>query len=150
MDKIDTLSLAAEIVSAYVGNNHVQATELPGLIANVHAALGNVGKDPSHSEPEKREPAVNPKKSVTPDHIISLFDGKKFKSLRRYLRTTHNMTPEQYRAYWNLPHDYPMVSPNYAQARSEMAKRIGLGSMRKGTTAAKSGPKAARKSAKAA
>jgi predicted transcriptional regulator len=159
MDQTDTLTLAADIVSAYVGNNHVQASELPNLIATVHAALNNVGKEQSSSEPAKREPAVNPKKSVTPDHIISLFDGKKFKSLRRYLRTSHNMTPEQYREYWGLPRDYPMVAPNYAKARSEMAKQIGLGSMRKGQSrgeekpargAAKSGPKPARKSAKAA
>ncbi len=101
----------------------------------MHEALRSAGTGATTKEPEKPEPAVNPKKSVTPDHIISLFDGRKYKSLRRHLRTSHNMTPDDYRRFWGLPHDYPMVAPNYAKARSEMAKQIGLGSMRKARAA---------------
>src|SRR3954451_12335632 len=120
------IELAANIVSAYVTKNSVRTTDLPELIGSVHAALKSVGK-PTEPEQVKPNPAVSIKKSVTPDFIVSLFDGKKYKSLKRHIRTSHDMTPEQYRAYWGLPHDYPMVAPNYAKARSELAKSMGLG-----------------------
>jgi predicted transcriptional regulator len=132
MQDTDLVSLSADIVSAYVSNNRVQTSEISALLANVHEALRTAGTGATAKEPEKPEPAVNPKKSVTPDHIISLFDGRKFKSMRRYLQISHNMTPEDYRRYWGLPHDYPIVAPNYAKQRSELAKSLGLGSMRKG------------------
>ena len=128
----DLIGLTADIVSAYVSNNSVPTADLSGLIAQIHTALSTAtngaGLEP---EPQKREPAVSIKKSVQPDFIISLFDGKKYKSLKRHLRTSHDMTPEQYRAHWGLPHDYPMVAPNYAKARSELAKSMGLGQKRK-------------------
>jgi predicted transcriptional regulator len=125
------IELAADIVSAYVSNNSVQAAELPALLSSVHAALSQTG--PGQQEEPRTElvPAVSVKKSVTPDTIICLEDGKKFKSLKRHLRTTYNLTPEEYRAKWNLPHDYPMVAPNYAKARSELAKTMGLGQQRR-------------------
>lgn len=121
----------ASIVSAYVSKNVVPASEISSLINQVHAALVRVsmGKNESGSEPLK--PAISIKKSVTPDHIVCLEDGKKFKSLKRHLRTQYNMTPEQYREKWGLPLDYPMVAPNYAEARSELAKRMGLGQGRR-------------------
>ena len=125
------IELAADIVSAYVSNNSVQTSELPELIAQVHNALKSVGTDQPEPEAEKRQPAVPIKKSVQPDYIVSLFDGKKYKSLKRHIRTAHDMTPEQYRAYWGLAHDYPMVAPNYAKARSELARSIGLGQQRR-------------------
>src|SRR4051812_12462891 len=120
------IELAADIVSAYVSNNSVPSGELPALINQVHSALNNVG-GPAPKESAKPEPAVSIKKSVTPDFIVSLFDGKRYKSLKRHIRTSHDMTPEQYRSFWGLPHDYPMVAPNYAKARSELAKSMGLG-----------------------
>ncbi len=125
------IELAADIVSAYVSNNSVHAAELPALLSSVHAALSQTG--PGQQEEPRTElvPAVSVKKSVTPDTIICLEDGKKFKSLKRHLRTTYNLTPEEYRAKWNLPHDYPMVAPNYAKARSELAKTMGLGQQRR-------------------
>lgn len=126
------IDLAADIVSAYVSNNTVQSTDLAGLIAEVFAALqrtsSGVAPEPV-AEPLK--PAVPLKKSVTPDYIICLEDGKKFKSLKRHLRTQYNMTPEEYREKWSLPADYPMVAPNYAQARSDLAKKMGLGQQRR-------------------
>ena len=125
------IELAAGIVSAYVSNNSVQATELPALLAAVHGALAQTGPGPQEEPRPELVPAVPVKKSVTPDAIICLEDGKKFKSLKRHLRTTYNLTPEQYRAKWNLPHDYPMVAPNYAKARSELARSMGLGQQRK-------------------
>ncbi|PZO79884.1 MAG: transcriptional regulator [Mesorhizobium amorphae] len=120
------LELTTDIVSAYVGNNPVPMAELPNLIANVSAALSAL----SQPQPEPKEelvPAVNPKRSVFPDYIVSLENGQKFKSLKRHLMTQYGMTPEQYREKWNLPRDYPMVAPNYANARSELAKKLGLG-----------------------
>ena len=136
----DYVSLSAEIISAYVANNSVSVNDIPALIGNVHQALRTIGEGGSkEAELEKQEPAVNPKKSVTPDFIISLFDGKKYKSLKRHIRTAHDMTPQQYRDYWGLPYDYPMVAPNYAKQRSELAKALGLGQLRKG------GGKAAKK-----
>ena len=126
------IDLAADIVSAYVSNNTVQSAELPSLISDVYAALqrtsSGVAPEP---QPEPLKPAVPVKKSVTPDHIVCLEDGKKFKSLKRHLRTQYNMTPEEYREKWGLPADYPMVAPNYAQARSDLAKKMGLGQQRR-------------------
>ena len=121
------VELTANIVSAYLSNNPVPAGELPNLIADVHAALGRVGGAPEQPPADKQKPAVNPKKSVHDDYIICLEDGKKFKSLKRHLRTQYNMTPEAYREKWGLPADYPMVAPNYAVARSQLAKKMGLG-----------------------
>jgi len=136
----DFISMTADIVSAYVAKNHIQPAELPTLLASVHQALRTVASGITTREPERPEPAVNPKRSVTPDYIIDLFTGKKFKALKRTLRRQHGMTPEQYRAYWGLPHDYPMVAPNYAKARSELARTMGLGQKRRG--AQKRGKKA--------
>src|SRR5829696_8964085 len=124
------VELAADIVSAYVTKNSVRAADLPELISSVHSALNNVGQ-PAQAEPAKQEPAVSVRKSVTPDYLISLFDGKRYKSLKRHIRTSHDMTPEQYRSYWGLPRDYPMVAPNYAAARSELARNMGLGQKRR-------------------
>jgi predicted transcriptional regulator len=130
-DNLTILDLAAHIVAAYVGNNSVSTSELPGLIHDVVNALGRVNGDPVEIEPEPVKPAVPVKKSVTPDYIICLEDGKKFKSLKRHLRTHYNMSPEEYREKWGLPADYPMVAPNYAQARSDLAKKMGLGQQRR-------------------
>jgi predicted transcriptional regulator len=125
--KVDILvPLTAEIVSAYVSNNAVAATNLPGLIAEIYEAL-KIATESDQPEPEKMKPAVPIKKSVTPDYIISLEDGKKFKSLKRHLATHHGLTPDEYRAKWGLPADYPMLAPNYAAARSALAKSMGLG-----------------------
>ena len=127
------IDLAADIVSAYVSNNTVSSSDLPGLIGEVYAALqrtsSGVAPEPM---PEPLKPAVPVKKSVTPDYIVCLEDGKKFKSLKRHLRTQYNMSPEQYRDKWDLPPDYPMVAPNYAVTRSQLAKSMGLGQKRKG------------------
>ena len=125
------IELAADIVSAYVSNNSVPSGELPSLIGDIHAALLRVGGGSVEVPAEAPKPAVSLKKSVTPDYIICLEDGKKFKSLKRHLRTQYNMTPEQYREKWGLPVDYPMVAPNYAKARSELAKEMGLGQQRR-------------------
>ena len=119
--------MTADIVSAYVGNNSVSASELPSLIANIHAALSQVNGGVVEAEVEPKEPAVPIRKSISPDFLICLEDGRKFKSLKRHLRTKYDMSPEDYRAKWNLPKDYPMVAPNYAKARSELAKQMGLG-----------------------
>ncbi|MBB5751714.1 MucR family transcriptional regulator [Prosthecomicrobium pneumaticum] len=127
----DLIDLAADIVSAYVSNNSISAAELPGLIAEVYQALNRTNSGVVQPEPEPLKPAVNPKKSVFPDYIICLEDGKKFKSLKRHLRTHYDLSPEDYREKWGLPADYPMVAPNYAQARSELAKKMGLGQQRK-------------------
>ncbi|QKC82061.1 MucR family transcriptional regulator [Mesorhizobium sp. NZP2077] len=122
---IELIELTADIVSAFVSNNSVPVSNLADLISSVHASLSSVGKDtPPPAEP--LTPAVNPKRSVTPDFIVCLDDGKKFKSLKRHLAQL-GMTPDQYRAKWNLPGDYPMVAPNYAAQRSALAKSIGLG-----------------------
>ena len=126
-DKPELLEMTADIVSAYVSNNMVPAEAVPGLIAQVHAALTGITVDPVEEEPEPREPAVPVRKSITPDFLVCLEDGRKFKSLKRHLRTKYNMSPEEYRSKWNLPKDYPMVAPNYAKARSDLAKQMGLG-----------------------
>lgn len=125
------IELAADIVSAYVSNNSVPSGDLPSLINDVHSALLKVGGGVAEAPAEAPKPAIAVKKSVTPDYIICLEDGKKFKSLKRHLRTQYNMTPEQYREKWGLPADYPMVAPSYAKARSDLAKEMGLGQQRR-------------------
>lgn len=124
------VELTAEIVCAYVGNNAVPASEIPALIKQVHGALTEASAKAAAPEAPKLDPAVPVNRSITPDYLICLEDGKKFKSLKRHLRTHYNLTPEEYREKWGLPHDYPMVAPNYARARSELAKKMGLGTRR--------------------
>ena len=135
------LELAAEIVSAYVSNNSLPALDLPAFIHSVHGALVGLatGQVAAAEAAPAKEPAVPIKKSVAPDFIICLEDGKKFKSLKRHLRTSYSMSPEEYRVKWGLPPSYPMVAPNYAKARSELALKFGLGQKR---------PKARRKNGK--
>ena len=125
------IELTAEIVSAYVSNNTVPAGEIPSLINQIHAALTRVSGKSGDSLAEPLRPAISVKKSITPEFIVCLEDGKKFKSLKRHLRTQYNMTPEQYREKWSLGTDYPMVAPNYAAARSQLAKQMGLGQQRR-------------------
>jgi predicted transcriptional regulator len=125
------IELTADIVSAYVSNNAVAAGDISSLISQVHAALLRVSNGQSEVVSETLKPAIAVKKSITPDHLICLEDGKKFKSLKRHLRTQYNMTPEHYREKWGLPADYPMVAPNYAEARSQLAKQMGLGQQRR-------------------
>jgi MucR family transcriptional regulator, transcriptional regulator of exopolysaccharide biosynthesis len=125
------IELTASIVSAYVSNNPVAAQDLSTLINQVHAALTRVSSGQGEAASEPLKPAVSVKKSITADFIVCLEDGKKFKSLKRHLRTQYNMTPDQYREKWSLPPDYPMVAPNYAIARSELAKQMGLGQQRR-------------------
>ena len=125
------VDLTASIVSAYVSNNATTAAEIPGLISQIHAALLRVSNGGSETVLEAAKPAVSVKKSMTPDYLVCLEDGKRFKSLKRHLRTQYNMTPEQYREKWGLPSDYPMVAPNYAVARSQLAKKMGLGQQRR-------------------
>ena len=127
------IELAADIVSAYVSNNSVPASDLPALINDVHSALLRVTSGQAVVVPETPKPAVSPKKSITNEHIVCLEDGRKFKSLKRHLRTQYNMSPDEYREKWNLPPDYPMVAPNYAKARSNLAKQMGLGQQRRRT-----------------
>ncbi len=124
------MELAAHIVSAYVSNNTIAATALPTLIHDVYAALDRLAQGEEEMVVEQIKPAVPLKRSITPDFIICLEDGKKFKSLKRHLRTQYNLTPEQYREKWGLPPDYPMVAPNYALARSALARQMGLGQRR--------------------
>ena len=124
------IEIAADIVSAYVGNNPVPMSELPNLIGEVHAALHRLGGAPIVKPAEPQKPAVSAKRSISDDYIICLEDGKRFKSLRRHLRSQYNLSPEQYREKWGLPADYPMVAPNYAKARSALAKQMGLGQQR--------------------
>jgi len=126
------LELAADIVSAFVSKNSVPAADLPALIGDVHEALNRIANGSAQQAVEEpKAPAVPIKKSVQPDYIVCLDDGKRFKSLKRHLRTVYDLTPEQYRAKWGLPASYPMVAPNYAAARSELAKQIGLGARRR-------------------
>jgi predicted transcriptional regulator len=124
------IELTASIVSAYVSNNSVPAAELPALIGQVHTALTRVSSGHGESLGDGLRPAIPAKKSITSDYIICLEDGKKFKSLKRHLRTRYKLTPEQYREKWGLGSDYPMVAPNYAAARSRLAKQMGLGQQR--------------------
>ena len=144
LDAAETLHLATEIVAAFVSNNAVAADKLPALLQDVHDAVRALAKGGTASA-GSQEPAINVKKSITPDYIICLEDGKKLKMLKRYLRTHYNLSPEDYRRKWGLPADYPMVAPNYAKRRSQFAKDIGLGTTRLGTTR-KAAP--AKKSAK--
>jgi len=146
---VDFLALAGDVVAAYVSNNTVARADLPGLIESVYGTLK--GHASGIVVPEKVElvPAVSIKKSITPDFIICLEDGKKFKSLKRHLRTSYDMTPEDYRTKWSLPADYPMVAPNYAASRSELAKKMGLGQVRQ-KAAAEAPAKKARGRKKAA
>ena len=130
-DAPNYIELATDIVSAYVANNTVPASDLPQLIADIHAALLSLSGGSVEKLVEPQTPAVSVRKSITPDFIICLEDGKKFKSLKRHLRTQYNLTPEEYREKWGLPSDYPMVAPNYAEARSALAKKMGLGQQRK-------------------
>lgn len=125
--KTELVDITAEIVAAYVSNNAVVGTDLPALIAEVHKALSSAASGTSQPEEQPLKPAVSIRKSITPDYLICLEDGKKFKSLKRHLRTHYNLTPEDYREKWGLPRDYPMVAPNYAAARSSLAKKMGLG-----------------------
>jgi predicted transcriptional regulator len=126
------IELTADIVSAYVANNSISSGEIPALISEIHSALARVSAGQEVQAPmEPAKPAVSIKKSITSDFLICLEDGKKFKSLKRHLRTAYNMSPEQYREKWGLPQDYPMVAPNYAEARSQLAKQMGLGQKRK-------------------
>jgi predicted transcriptional regulator len=127
------VQLAASIVSAYISNNSLPMAELPGLISSVHAIVATLVGVSSPAPPaEPQRPAVAIKKSISDDYLICLEDGRKFKSLKRHLRTRYNMTPEQYRAKWQLSADYPMVAPAYAETRSRMAKDMGLGQQRRG------------------
>ncbi|HEV7321824.1 MAG TPA: MucR family transcriptional regulator [Ensifer sp.] len=127
----EMIGLVAEIVSAYVSKNSVPAAELPALIATTHAAIVNLGEPAAAPVEEKPVPAISIRKSITAEYLVCLDDGKKFKSLKRHLRTAYGMTPEQYRQKWSLPADYPMVAPAYAEARSNLAKKIGLGQQRR-------------------
>jgi len=129
-NQMDVLGMTTGIVSSFVSNNTVPASELPALIRSVHAAIVNLSTG-AEIEAESLAPAVPVAKSITPDFLICLEDGRKLKMLRRYLRSRYNMTPEEYRERWNLPADYPMVAPNYAKLRSKHAKTIGLGKKKK-------------------
>lgn len=131
MNSINNIELAADIVSAYVSNNSVPAGDLPALIHDVYSALTRVGSGSPALPSEPPKPAISVRKSITSDFLVCLEDGKKFKSLKRHLRTQYGLSPEQYREKWNLPADYPMVAPNYAKARSNLAKQMGLGQQRR-------------------
>lgn len=132
MENIETdmaemlITLTSDIVSSHVSNNNVDVGDVPTLITNVYQALAGLG-DGGAKEEERPEPAVSIRASIKPDYIVCLEDGKKLKMMKRYLRTNYDMSPEEYRARWNLPADYPMVAPNYAEKRRELAKKIGLG-----------------------
>jgi len=126
-DKAEIIDLTAEIVASYVENNTLATTEVPALIQSVHRALTSIAAGGDAVEVAPKEPAVAVRRSITPDYLICLEDGRKFKSLKRHLRTKYNLSPEDYRAKWGLAKDYPMVAPNYAKARSDLAKQMGLG-----------------------
>lgn len=129
-DQENLAAMTASIVSAYVENHQMKPSELPALIQTVHQALAQLGRE-GDGVSERSAPAVSVKKSITSEYLVCLEDGRKFKSLKRHLRTRYNMTPEEYRAKWGLPTDYPMVAPNYARVRSNLAKNMGLGQSRK-------------------
>jgi predicted transcriptional regulator len=126
-NQIDLLTLTTDIVAAHVGHNRVAVSELADLIARVHGALSTLGETSDEPEQTEQKPAVSIRASVKPDYIVCLEDGKKLTMLKRYLQTNFGMTPQQYRAKWKLPADYPMVAPNYAEKRRVLAKQIGLG-----------------------
>lgn len=130
-ETLNHIELAAEIVSAYVSNNSVPASDLPTLLGDVHAAIVRVSTGTAVAVPEVVKPAIAPRKSITNDYLVCLEDGRKFKSLKRHLRTQYNLSPEEYREKWGLAADYPMVAPAYAQARSALAKQMGLGQQRR-------------------
>lgn len=135
-ETIDFVALAADVVASYVASNSLPPQEVPALIEQVHGAFAALGKAKAVEPPQQLKPAVPIRKSITPDYIICLEDGKKFKSLKRHLRTRYGLSPEQYREKWGLPDDYPMVAPNYARARSDLAKEMGLGQQRRRRRAA--------------
>ena len=147
-ERDDLVQLTADIVSAYGTNNTIESGQLSKLIEEVHHAL--VRAPAAATEPEQKPlvPAVPVRKSITPDYIVSLEDGRKFKSLKRHLQGTYGMTPDEYRAKWSLPRDYPMVAPNYAKARSDLAKRMGLGRKAGEGPAKKSSGRGRKRSAK--
>ncbi len=132
VEQDNLIELTAEIVSAYVSNNSVASADISSLISDVHSALSKTANGAAEPAPEPQKPAVSVRKSITPDYIVCLEDGKKFKSLKRHLRTHYDLTPEEYREKWGLASDYPMVAPNYAKARSSLAKQMGLGQKRAG------------------
>lgn len=121
------IEMTASVVAAYLSNNSIATSQISEVIQSVHGAFKGLSDDRSDPEPEPLKPAVPIKRSVMPDYIVCLEDGKQLKMLKRHLRTTYDMTPDDYRAKWGLPADYPMVAPNYAQQRSDFAKKIGLG-----------------------
>ncbi len=123
----EVLRMAVDVVAAYLSNNQVASAQIPDVISSVFQSLSDLDVTPSETKAEPQRPAVPVRKSVTPDYIICLEDGKKLKMLKRHLQTTYNMSPDEYRTKWSLPADYPMVAPNYAKQRSDFAKRIGLG-----------------------
>ncbi|MGL4494797.1 MAG: MucR family transcriptional regulator [Beijerinckiaceae bacterium] len=127
----DPVALTAQIVAAYVSHHQVASSELPDLIRTIYGTLTRIDAGPAEQPQELSKPAIAVKKSVHPEYIVCLEDGKKFKSLKRHLRTQYNMSPEAYREKWGLPADYPMVAPNYAKARSQLAKEMGLGQTRR-------------------
>ena len=127
IEQNEILRMAVDIVSAYVGNNTVATNQVPDVISSVYGSLSSLDGLQSEANAEPLKPAVSVRRSVNPDYIVCLEDGKKLKMLKRHLRAAYNMTPDDYRAKWGLPADYPMVAPNYASQRSEFAKKIGLG-----------------------
>lgn len=129
-DRLELIENTTRIVEAYISNHTVDLKDLPSLISDVHIALGKLSQEPPTTERTELKPAVPKSKSIMPDYIICLEDGKEFKSLKRHLRTHYQLSPEEYREKWGLPHDYPMVAPNYARARSDLAKKMGLGTRR--------------------
>ncbi len=126
-EQSELLEITASVVAAFVGGNTIAASDVPAVIRSVHSALAALGGDEDETASVGKEPAVPVRRSITPDYLVCLEDGRKFKSLKRHLRTKYDLSPEQYRAKWDLAKDYPMVAPNYAKARSELAKQMGLG-----------------------
>ena len=124
------IQMTSDVVAAYVSNNPVQASDLPNVITRVHSTMKDLSSLPSEDAPKDVSPAVSVRKSITPDYLVCLEDGKRFKSLKRHLRSKYNLSPEEYREKWGLPADYLMVAPNYAKQRSELAKKMGLGQSR--------------------
>lgn len=134
-EMLDHIVLTLDIVSSFIGRNSLPPGELPGLITSVHATLIQLSAPEAFRKIEQPVPAVSVRKSVTQDYIVCLEDGKRFKSLKRHLRSKYNLTPDEYRARWKLPVDYPMVAPSYAAERSQLAKTMGLGQMRRAAAA---------------
>jgi predicted transcriptional regulator len=149
-EQSDLISMTAEVVAAYVAQNSLPSSELPALIQQIHSTLQQVANGTQQPAEQPLTPAVPIKKSVTRDYIICLEDGKRFKSLKRHLRSSFNLSPEEYRKKWGLPYDYPMVAPNYAETRSNLAKSMGLGNLRQKAKQAASAGSRGRKSSAAA